>query len=78
MDWIALQLRYIIRQMVNAELEMEIVNVVMVNDGGIEKMMAEPSSMGQKRGKLRKSIGLLQESKEVIGQVIDGISVASD
>ena len=42
MDWIALQLRFVIIEMVNTEMQMEIVNVVMVNDGGIKKMMADP------------------------------------
>ncbi|KAJ9541113.1 LOW QUALITY PROTEIN: hypothetical protein OSB04_027619 [Centaurea solstitialis] len=77
-DWIALQLRFVIRQMVNTEMQTEIVNAVIVNDGGIDKMMTEPASMAKKREKLRKSIGLLQESKEVMGQVIDGISIVTD
>ncbi|KAI3702966.1 hypothetical protein L6452_28720 [Arctium lappa] len=72
-DWIALQLQFLIKQMVNTEMRTEI-----VTDGGIEKMMDEPSSIATRRERLRKSIDLLQESKEVIGQVIDGIFVTAD
>ncbi|KAI3702967.1 hypothetical protein L6452_28721 [Arctium lappa] len=72
-DWIALQLRFIIKQMVNTEMGTEIVNEVLVNDGGIETMMVEPSSMAAKREGLRKNIRLLQESKKVIGKVIDDV-----
>ncbi|KAI3702965.1 hypothetical protein L6452_28719 [Arctium lappa] len=77
-DWIALQLQFLIKQMVNTEMRTEIVKEVMVNDGGIEKMMDESSSIAKRRERLRKSIDLLQESKEVIGQVIDGIFVTAD
>ncbi|KAJ9560935.1 hypothetical protein OSB04_006095 [Centaurea solstitialis] len=75
-DWVALQIQFLIKQMVNNEMRTEIVNEVMVNDGGIEKMMDEPSSIAAQRERLRKSIDLLQESKEVLGQVIDGILTA--
>lgn len=72
-DWIALELRFVIQKMVNDELEMEIVNEVMVHGGGMEKMLDEPTSVALKRERLQKSIGLLQESKQIIQQVMDGI-----
>ncbi|KAL7584907.1 hypothetical protein Lser_V15G45187 [Lactuca serriola] len=72
-DWIALELRFVIQKMVNSELEKEIVNEVMVRGGGMEKMLDEPTSVASERERLQKSIGLLQESKQIIQQVMDGI-----
>ncbi|KAI3708530.1 hypothetical protein L2E82_37736 [Cichorium intybus] len=77
-DWIALELRFVIQKMVNDELEMEIVNEVMVRGGGMEKMLDEPTSVALKRERLQKSIGLLQESKQIIQQVMDGIPLIAD
>ncbi|KAI3708524.1 hypothetical protein L2E82_37726 [Cichorium intybus] len=77
-DWIALELRFVIQKMVNNELEMEIVNEVMVRGGGMEKMLDEPTSVALKRERLQKSIGLLQESKQIIQQVMDGIPLIAD
>ncbi|GJV70027.1 dynamin-related protein 4C [Tanacetum coccineum] len=70
-DWVALQLRFLIQKVVNKEIEMEL-NEVIVRGGGIEKMLDEPPSVAIKREKLQRSIGLLKESKEVIEQVMDG------
>ncbi|GKG03346.1 dynamin-related protein 4C-like protein [Tanacetum coccineum] len=70
-DWVALQLRFLIQKVVNKEIEMEM-NEVIVRGGGIEKMLDEPPSVAIKREKLQRSIGLLKESKEVIEQVMDG------
>ncbi|KAI3496995.1 hypothetical protein L1887_39375 [Cichorium endivia] len=57
---------------------MEIVNEVMVRGGGMEKMLDEPTSMAAKRERLQRSVGLLQESKHIIQQVMDGIPVIGD
>ncbi|KAL4580164.1 hypothetical protein LXL04_016345 [Taraxacum kok-saghyz] len=72
-DWIALELRFVIVKMVNKELEMEIVSEVMVRGGGMERMLDEPTSVALKRERLQKSISLLQESKQIIQQVMDRI-----
>ncbi|KAI3496998.1 hypothetical protein L1887_39378 [Cichorium endivia] len=72
-DWIALDLRFVIQKLVDKELEMEIVNEVMVQGGGMEKMLEEPVSVALKREKLQRSISLLRESKQIIQQVMDGI-----
>ncbi|KAL8264309.1 hypothetical protein R6Q59_022439 [Mikania micrantha] len=77
-DYLALQLRFFMKQLVNKEIEAEVVNVVMVNGGGIEKMLVEPPSVAKKRERLQSSISLLKESKEIIEQVMEGIVVASD
>ncbi|KAD4178888.1 hypothetical protein E3N88_27479 [Mikania micrantha] len=77
-DYLALQLRFFMQQLVNKEIEAEVVNVVMLNGGGIEKMLVEPPSVAKKRERLQSSISLLKESKEIIEQVMEGIVVASD
>ncbi|KAI7727201.1 hypothetical protein M8C21_033500 [Ambrosia artemisiifolia] len=77
-DSLALQLRFFIQKVVNKEMEMEIVNEVLVHGGGIEKMLNEPPSVAKKRERLENSISLLQESKETMEQVMDGLVVSSD
>ncbi|KAL8230152.1 hypothetical protein R6Q59_000512 [Mikania micrantha] len=77
-DYLAVQLRFFMQQLVNKEIEAEVVNLVMVNGGGIEKMLVEPPSVAKKRERLQSSISLLKESKEIIEQVMEGIVVASD
>ncbi|KAL8261314.1 hypothetical protein R6Q59_025363 [Mikania micrantha] len=77
-DWLALQLRFMIQKVVNKDIEIEIVNEVMLHGGGIEKMLDEPPSVAKNRERLQKSIALLQESKEVIEQVMDDILIKAD
>ncbi|XP_071736605.1 dynamin-related protein 4C-like [Rutidosis leptorrhynchoides] len=77
-DWSALQLQFFIQKVVNKEIERELVNETMVNGGGIKKMLDEPPSVAKKREWLQKSIKLLQESKEIIEQVMDGILAEAD
>ncbi|KAK9077549.1 hypothetical protein SSX86_005886 [Deinandra increscens subsp. villosa] len=77
-DWMALQLRFMIQKVVNKEMEMEIVNEVMLHGGGIEKMLDEPPSVAKNRERLQRSIALLQESKEIIEQVMDDILITAD
>ncbi|KAL7160037.1 hypothetical protein ABFS83_01G068200 [Erythranthe nasuta] len=53
----------------------EIVNEIMGSHGnGLERMMDESPSVAIKRNKLRKSIALLKESKNVVANIIDKIS----
>lgn len=70
-DYLVLQLRFIMQKVVNKEMEMEIVKEVMVHGGGVGKMLHEPPSVAKKRERLQKSIGLLQESKETMEQVLE-------
>ncbi|KAD4178893.1 hypothetical protein E3N88_27484 [Mikania micrantha] len=78
LDYLALQLRFFMQQLVNKDIEVEIMSEVMVNGGGIEKMLVEPPYVAKKRERLQSSISLLKESKEIIEQVMDGIVVTSD
>ncbi|CAH1449548.1 unnamed protein product [Lactuca virosa] len=68
-DRTALRLRFMIQKVVNKEMEMEIVNEMMMHGGGIEKMSEELSSTGKERVRLQRSIGLFQESKQIMEQV---------
>ncbi|GKE87885.1 dynamin-related protein 4C-like protein [Tanacetum coccineum] len=77
-DWLALQLRFLMQKLVNNEIEKEIVNEVMVHGGGIEKMLDELPYIAKNRDRLQGSISLLQESKEIIEYVMDGIIVNAD
>ncbi|KAF5814974.1 putative dynamin central domain, GTPase effector domain, Dynamin superfamily [Helianthus annuus] len=76
-DCLALQLRFFIQKVVNKEMEIQIVSEVM-GGGGIEKMLNEPPSTSKKRERLHNNIALLQESKETMEQVMDGVVVSSD
>ncbi|PKU66656.1 dynamin-related protein 4C-like [Dendrobium catenatum] len=76
-DVLALNIAYDVKKLVENELETEIMNDVV---GGrsmncIEKMLEESPAISGKRERLRKSIQLLRESKEVVAKIIDRIAV---
>ncbi|KAI0495725.1 hypothetical protein KFK09_022028 [Dendrobium nobile] len=76
-DVLALNIAYAVKKLVENELETEIMNDVV---GGrsmncIEKMLEESPAISGKRERLRKSIQLLRESKEVVAKIIDRIAV---
>ncbi|KAL7122955.1 hypothetical protein ACP275_01G076700 [Erythranthe tilingii] len=74
-DNMALHLLFKIRNLVKNEMESEIVNEIMGPHGnGLERMMDESPSVALKRNKLKKSISLLKESKDVVADIIDKIS----
>ncbi|GJZ73140.1 dynamin-related protein 4C-like protein [Tanacetum coccineum] len=76
-DWVALQLRFLIQKVVNEDIGKEMGELI-VHGGGIEKMLDELPSVAIKREKLQRSIGLLKESKEVIEEVVNGIVVTNN
>ncbi|KAK8921390.1 Dynamin-related protein 4C [Platanthera zijinensis] len=75
-DVLALHVRYAVKNLVDDELESEVLNEVV---GGpkneLQKMLEESPSTAGKRARLRKSVQLLKESKEVVGKIIDKINV---
>ncbi|KAL0909513.1 hypothetical protein M5K25_020388 [Dendrobium thyrsiflorum] len=76
-DVLALNIAYAVKKLVENELETEIMNEVV---GGrsmncIEKMLEESPATSGKRERLRKSIQLLRESKEVVAKIIDRVAV---
>ncbi|XP_020582157.1 dynamin-related protein 4C-like [Phalaenopsis equestris] len=76
-DGLALHVSYAVKKLVDNELEAAISKEVI---GGermdvIEKMLEEPPATAVKRERLKKSIQLLKESKEVVAKILDRISL---
>ncbi|ESQ29440.1 hypothetical protein EUTSA_v10024158mg [Eutrema salsugineum] len=72
-DNLALYLQFSVKNLVNLQFQKEIV-AEMVDPrggGGIERMLAESPSMASKREKLKNSIKLLKESKDVVAAIVD-------
>ncbi|XWS57328.1 hypothetical protein CRYUN_Cryun09bG0164600 [Craigia yunnanensis] len=77
-DSMALHLQYSVHNLVNNDIE-EIVNELMGPDGhGIERMLVESPAISGKREKLKKSIKLLKESKDVVAKIMDRIAGYDD
>ncbi|PHU05652.1 Dynamin-related protein 4C [Capsicum chinense] len=78
-DSMALHIMFSIQNMINKDMEHEIVQEVMApQSGGIERMLDESPLVAEKRNRLNKSVKLLQESKEVVSNVMDRISFHGD
>ncbi|CAN4081216.1 unnamed protein product [Withania somnifera] len=78
-DSMALHIMFSIRNMVNKEMEDEIVQDLMApHGGGIERMLDESPLIAEKRSRLRNSVKLLKESKEVVANIMDRISFNGD
>ncbi|CAN4081215.1 unnamed protein product [Withania somnifera] len=78
-DSMALHIMFSIRNMVNKEMEDEIVQDLMApHGGGIERMLDESPLVAEKRNRLRNSVKLLKESKEVVANIMDRISFNGD
>ncbi|ONK75666.1 uncharacterized protein A4U43_C03F19270 [Asparagus officinalis] len=73
-DEIALHVLRSLKVLVEEELELEMVNeIVGTRANGIEKMLEESPSVAGKRERLKKSIQLLKESKQVVANIMDRI-----
>ncbi|XP_022751975.1 dynamin-related protein 4C-like [Durio zibethinus] len=73
-DTMALHLQYSVHNLLNNDME-DIVKELMGADGhGVERMLVESPSMAAKREKLKKSIKLLKESKDVVAKIMDRIA----
>ncbi|ESQ29441.1 hypothetical protein EUTSA_v10023322mg [Eutrema salsugineum] len=72
-DNLALYLQFSVKNLVNSQFQKEIVAemVDFRGGGGIERMLAESPSMASKREKLKNSIKLLKESKDVVAAIVD-------
>ncbi|KAK4486458.1 hypothetical protein RD792_009138 [Penstemon davidsonii] len=78
-DCMALHLVYSVEKLVNGEIEKEIINEVMGQQGnGLERMLEESPSVADKRKKLKNSIELLKEAKDVLGNIFDRVVTNSD
>lgn len=75
-DVTALHLQFSVHNLVNKEMESELVKEMMdPYGGGLERLLEEPPSVSNKRNRLKKSIKLLKESKDVLAKITDRISV---
>ncbi|XP_050225476.1 dynamin-related protein 4C-like [Mercurialis annua] len=71
-DSMALHLQTSIQNLVNKEMETEIFNEMMsANGGAIERMLEESPSVAGKIQRLKDSIKVLKESKEVLSEIMD-------
>ncbi|KAK4486459.1 hypothetical protein RD792_009139 [Penstemon davidsonii] len=78
-DCMALHLVYSVEKLVNGEMEKEIINEVMGHQGnGLERMLEESPSVADKRQRLKNSIELLKEAKDVLSNIIDRVVTNSD
>ncbi|GLU02368.1 hypothetical protein SLE2022_196220 [Rubroshorea leprosula] len=80
MDTMALLLKFNVHNLVTKEMEKEIFMELLGADGGksIERILEESPGIAGKRERLKRSIGLLRESKEVVAQMMDKIASNGD
>ncbi|KAG5539878.1 hypothetical protein RHGRI_020184 [Rhododendron griersonianum] len=75
-DSMALHLLLSIQNLVNRDMEIEVVNEFMgPHGGGIERILEESPAVAKKRERLYKSIKLLKDSKDVVAEIMDRITV---
>ncbi|XP_073110417.1 dynamin-related protein 4C [Elaeis guineensis] len=73
-DTVGLHIIYSVNCLVEREMEKEIVgDLVGPRTAGLEKMLEESPATAAKRERLRKSIELLKESKEVVAGIMDRV-----
>ncbi|KAF1867421.1 hypothetical protein Lal_00049850 [Lupinus albus] len=78
-DTIALHLMLSISNFVNKDLEKEIVHDLLSPvGGGIERLLEESPSISGKRERLSRSVKVLKESKDTVGNIMDKISSYGD
>ncbi|KAM0936083.1 putative dynamin stalk domain, GTPase effector domain, Dynamin superfamily [Dioscorea sansibarensis] len=78
-DGPALHILYSIQKLVEVEMDEEILNEIAGDRGtDLEKMLEESPSVARKRDRLRKSIELLKESKQVVATIKDRIALLHD
>ncbi|KAL1532718.1 dynamin GTPase [Salvia divinorum] len=75
-DNLVLNLLFSTQKLVNKEIDKEIIDEVMGPQGnGLERMLEEAPSLSEKRSKLHSSIALLKQSKDIVANMMDNISV---
>ncbi|PWZ56864.1 Dynamin-related protein 4C [Zea mays] len=78
-DGLALHVLRGVKRLVENDLEDELANELLGNNmAGVERMLSPPPSNGTKRDRLKKSILLLQQSKEVVANIMDRINAADE
>jgi hypothetical protein len=78
-DGLALHVLRVVKRLVEHDLEAELADELLGNKmAGVERMLAQSPSTGAKRERLKKSIVLLRQSKEVVANIMDRISAAGE
>ena len=78
-DGLALHVVRGVKRLVENDLEEELADQLLGNNmAGVERMLSPLPSTGTKRDRLKKSIVLLQQSKEVVANILDRISAADE
>ncbi|KAL6579235.1 hypothetical protein OROMI_009451 [Orobanche minor] len=75
-DNMVLHLLFSIQKLVNKEMQKEIIDELMGPQGnGLQRMLDELPSVSEKRKKLHSSISLLKQSKDIVANIMDKISI---
>jgi GTPase SAR1 family protein len=78
-DGAALHILHSIRGMVERELEADMINeLVGPKMEGVVQMLQESPAIAAKRDRLKKSVELLKQSKDVVSNIMDGIVAEKD
>jgi GTPase SAR1 family protein len=73
-DGVALHISHSIKSMIESELEREMINeLVGPKMAAVERMLDEPPAIAAKRDRLKKSVELLRQSKEVVSDIMDRV-----
>ncbi|XP_057803267.1 dynamin-related protein 4C-like [Salvia miltiorrhiza] len=73
-DCMALHLLFSIQKLINKEMEAQIINEMIGEGKGLERMLEESPAVANKRERLTNSIKLLKESKDVVSKIMDQVS----
>jgi GTP-binding protein EngB required for normal cell division len=78
-DGVALHILHSVRVMVECELEAEMISELVGSKmAGVERMLEESPAIAAKRDRLKKSVELLKQSKDVVSNIMDGIVAEVD
>jgi hypothetical protein len=78
-DSLALHVLLGVKRLVESDLETELADELLGNKmAGMERMLTPSPSTGTKRERLKKSIMLLRQSKDVVANIMDRISASGD
>ncbi|KAL6596560.1 hypothetical protein ACP70R_047203 [Stipagrostis hirtigluma subsp. patula] len=77
-DGLALHILYSVKRLVEKDLEDELADQVVGNNmDGVERMLVPTPATAAKRDRLRKSISLLRECRELVANTMDKINAAA-
>ncbi|KAL6501716.1 Dynamin-related protein 4C [Orobanche gracilis] len=78
-DNIALHLQFSLKNLVRKEMQDEIIGELVGPQGnGLERMLEESPLLSEKRNKLRNSIEVLKEAKDVVANILDRVAANLD